>query len=176
LMVKNQKGKLLPIFQYPPSKASSKPSGKVYTFLVIGETGSGKTTLLDAFANFLGCQRFTDPFRWKLVDENHMKDKPTCQSQTSEVTYYYLWDERNCSKKLMSASSTLQASETHQELAQTKRLSGSLRLCSSLVKLTSWITFCGSSKAQKVDCQHVSLTSTNAFRTFLELMLQTGLF
>lgn len=99
LTVKNQKGKLLPIFQYPPDHANSRPSGRVYTFLVIGETGGGKTTLLDAFTNFLSGQKFQDSFRWKLVDENHMKDKPAGESQTSDVTYYYLWDERVTSRK-----------------------------------------------------------------------------
>lgn len=99
LMVKNQKGKLLPIYQYPPDHANSRPSGRVYTFLVIGETGGGKTTLLDAFTNFLSGMKFHDGFRWKLVDENHMKDKPAGESQTSDVTYYYLWDERVTSRK-----------------------------------------------------------------------------
>jgi len=98
LSVKGQEN-ILPVFQYPPSLAQSQPPGRVYTFLVVGETGAGKTTLLDAFANVLSKQGFSDKFRWKLVDENHMASKAAGTSMTSEVTYYYLWDERDESKK-----------------------------------------------------------------------------
>jgi len=64
--------------------------GGVYTFLVLGETGSGKTTLLDAFANCLSNQRYANQWRWKVVDENHFQTKNSGESQTSDVTYYYL--------------------------------------------------------------------------------------
>lgn len=98
LFVKDQEN-ILQVFQYPPSLAQEPPPGRVYTFLVVGETGSGKTTLLDAFANVLSKQRFNDQWRWKLVDENHLQAKAAGDSMTSEVTYYYLWDERDNTKK-----------------------------------------------------------------------------
>jgi ABC-type phosphonate transport system ATPase subunit len=49
---------------------------------VVGETGSGKTTLLDAFVNKLTGMEFSDNWRWKLVDEDHLKDVPSGKSQT----------------------------------------------------------------------------------------------
>lgn len=94
LLVKGQEN-ILPVFQYPPVLSSNEPPGRVYTFLVVGETGSGKTTLLDAFTNVLSGQRFNDKFRWKLVDENHLSSKEAGSSQTSDVNYYYVWDERD---------------------------------------------------------------------------------
>jgi len=41
----------------------------------MGETGSGKTTLLDTFVNYLAGMNFKDEWRYKLVDENHLKDR-----------------------------------------------------------------------------------------------------
>jgi predicted Fe-S protein YdhL (DUF1289 family) len=94
LLIKNQ-AQSVPVFRYPRSKTQQPPPGRVYTFLVIGETGSGKTTLLDAFTNLLANQNFKDRWRWKLVDEDHMANKQSGASQTTDVTYYYVWDERN---------------------------------------------------------------------------------
>lgn len=68
---------------------------KYYTFLVIGKTGSGKTTLLDAFVNYLTGVKYTDTWRWKLVDENLFKDKDGSQSQTTEIKTYYINDHKN---------------------------------------------------------------------------------
>jgi len=97
LTVKNQK-QCLPVYRYPRQKCEQQPPGRIYTFLVIGETGSGKTTLLDAFANHLGAVRFSEKWRWKLVDESHIQAH-TAQSQTTDITYYHLWDERDVEQK-----------------------------------------------------------------------------
>jgi GTP-binding protein EngB required for normal cell division len=99
LFIKNQKNSLT-AHQYPRLKTTNKPTGgRIFTFLVLGETGSGKTTLLDAFANCLSNQRFVNQWRWKLVDENHMQSKESGKSQTTDVTYYYVWDERDVQQK-----------------------------------------------------------------------------
>jgi len=71
---------------------------KYYTFLVIGATGTGKTTLLDAFTNRLSDVRFTDHWRWKLVDEDHMQAKHGSASMTTDISYYYISDERPLSE------------------------------------------------------------------------------
>jgi len=91
LFVKLDQAKL-PCYQYPSEEIRGK---KYYTLLVMGETGSGKTTLLDAFVNYLAGMKYEDKWRYKLVDENHMKDKHTKDSQTTEITSYYVNYERD---------------------------------------------------------------------------------
>lgn len=61
----------------------------------MGEIGSGKTTLLDAFVNYLAWMNYEDKWRYKLVNENHLKNKHTKESQTTEITSYYVNYERN---------------------------------------------------------------------------------
>ena len=56
----------------------------------MGETGTGKTTLLDAFVNYLTNMNFEDQWRYKLVDENDIKDKANGESQTSIITDYFV--------------------------------------------------------------------------------------
>jgi signal recognition particle GTPase len=85
-------GDKLPCYQYPEKEIRGK---KYYTLLVMGETGSGKTTLLDAFVNYLAGMKYEDKWRYKLVNENNMKDKHTKESQTTEITNYYVNYERN---------------------------------------------------------------------------------
>ena len=80
-------GEVLPCFHYPSKQIVGK---RYYTLLVMGETGSGKTTLLDAFVNYLTGMNFEDEWRYKLVNENHIKDRPSGSSQTYEITYYYV--------------------------------------------------------------------------------------
>jgi GTPase SAR1 family protein len=87
LIVKTSEDQILPCFKYPSHCFSSK---RYYTLLVMGETGSGKTTLLDAFVNYLADMNYEDQWRYKLVDENHIKDLPPGASQTSEITSYYV--------------------------------------------------------------------------------------
>ena len=79
--------KSLPCYQYPSKELRGR---RYYTLLVMGETGSGKTTLLDAFVNYLAGINFIDDWRYKLVDENHLKDRPGDQSQTEVITSYYV--------------------------------------------------------------------------------------
>ena len=87
LIVKTSEDVILPCFKYKPHFFSSK---RYYTLLVMGETGSGKTTLLDAFVNYLAGMNFDDQWRYKLVDENDIRDVPPGDSQTSEITSYYV--------------------------------------------------------------------------------------
>jgi len=66
----------------------------------MGETGSGKTTLLDAFVNYLAGMNFEDDWRYKLVDENHLKDRPGGLSQTEVITKYYVNWHRDEGKEI----------------------------------------------------------------------------
>lgn len=80
-------GEVLPCFHYPSKQI---PGKRYYTLLVMGETGSGKTTLLDAFVNYLAGINYEDEWRYKLVNENHIKDRPSGESQTYEITSYFV--------------------------------------------------------------------------------------
>lgn len=80
-------GEVLPCFHYPSKQIVGK---RYYTLLVMGETGSGKTTLLDAFVNYLAGMNLEDEWRYKLVNENHIKDRPSGESQTYEITSYFV--------------------------------------------------------------------------------------
>jgi len=79
--------KPLPCYQYHSKEYKGK---RYYTLLVMGETGTGKTTLLDAFVNYLTNMNFEDQWRYKLVDENDIKDKANGESQTSIITDYFV--------------------------------------------------------------------------------------
>lgn len=81
------KGDKLPCYHYPSKKLMGK---RYFTLLVMGETGSGKTTLMDAFVNYLAGINYGDLFRYKLVNENSIKDVPPENSQTSDITDYYI--------------------------------------------------------------------------------------
>lgn len=80
-------GEVLPCFHYPSKQIVGK---RYYTLLVMGETGSGKSTLLDAFVNYLAGMNLEDEWRYKLVNENHIKDRPSGESQTYEITSYFV--------------------------------------------------------------------------------------
>ena len=97
LIVKTSEDVPLPCFKYPVKQFTSK---RYYTLLVMGETGSGKTTLLDAFVNYLADINYEDPWRYKLVDENHIKDVPPGESQTSLITSYYVNYEREIGEEI----------------------------------------------------------------------------
>ena len=64
----------------------------------MGEIGSGKTTLLDAFVNYLADMNYDDPWRYKLVDENDIKDVPPGESNM--ITSYYVNYQRNDGKEI----------------------------------------------------------------------------
>ena len=66
----------------------------------MGEIGSGKTTLLDAFVNYLADMNCDDPWRYKLVDENDIKDVPPGESQTNKIPSYYVNYQRNDGKEI----------------------------------------------------------------------------
>ena len=89
LHVKTSEPHVLPVYHY---KSTHDPTKKYYTFLVLGQTGVGKTTLMDAFTNFLGDIHYEDTWRWKLVDEDHMQDKHTSESQTTDISIYHISD------------------------------------------------------------------------------------
>ena len=72
----------MPCYQYPAKYYNSK---KYFTLLVIGELGSGKTTLLDAFANYLAGINYEDPWGYKLVDENNIKNLPNGNIRTKTI-------------------------------------------------------------------------------------------
>ena len=97
LVVKTSEKNSLPCFKYPANFLNSK---RYFTLLVMGETGSGKTTLLDAFVNYLANMNYEDKWRYKLVDENHIKDLPPGKSQTSIITDYYVNYERDSGEEI----------------------------------------------------------------------------
>ena len=97
LVVKTSESKTLPCYKYPDKQYYSK---RYYTLLVMGEIGSGKTTLLDAFVNYLADMNYDDPWRYKLVDENDIKDVPYGESQTNKITSYYVNYQRNDGKEI----------------------------------------------------------------------------
>ena len=97
LIVKTSEKKTLPCYKYPEKQYSSK---RYYTLLVMGETGSGKNTLLDAFVNYLADMNYDDPWRYKLVDENNIKDVPPGESQTHLITSYYVNYQREDGKEI----------------------------------------------------------------------------
>lgn len=97
LIVKTSEQNSLPCFKYPANFLNSK---RYFTLLVMGETGSGKTTLLDAFVNYLANMNYEDKWRYKLVDENHIKDLPPGKSQTSIITDYYVNYERDSGEEI----------------------------------------------------------------------------
>lgn len=66
----------------------------------MGETGSEKTTLLDAFVNYLDGMNFEDDWRFKLVDENHLKDRPGNQNQTEVISTCYVNFHRDEGKEI----------------------------------------------------------------------------
>ena len=83
-------GDKLPCSHYPAKEIRGK---KYFILFVMGETSSGKTTLLDAFVNYLAGMKYEDKRRY--VNENHLKDINTKDSQTKEITSYYVNYERN---------------------------------------------------------------------------------
>ena len=87
------KGDKLSFYKYPSKKLMGK---RYFTLLIMGEPASGKTTLIDAFVNYLDGINYQDLFRYKLVDENSIKDRPSENSQASEITDYYVnyaWED-----------------------------------------------------------------------------------
>ena len=85
-------GNKLQWYHYSAKEITGK---KYFALLIMGETCSGKTTLIDAFVNYLDGMNYEDKWRYKLVNENHLKDIHTKDSQTKEITSYYVNCERN---------------------------------------------------------------------------------
>ena len=94
-LVVKRSSKTLPCYKYPDKQYYSK---RYYTLLVMGEIGSGKTTLLDAFVNYLADMNYDDPWRYKLVDENDIKDVPPGESNM--ITSYYVNYQRDDGKEI----------------------------------------------------------------------------
>lgn len=71
--------------QFCFGKESFKPNR---TIMVLGATGAGKSTLINGMINYILGVNWEDSYRFKLVDEGHLKSQ--AESQTSEVTVYKL--------------------------------------------------------------------------------------
>ena len=57
--------------------------------MVVGATGSGKSTVLNGLFNYIVGVKWSDPFRFRLVDEvEQVKGKTQAESQTSWITSY----------------------------------------------------------------------------------------
>ncbi|KAI3375018.1 hypothetical protein L3Q82_021063 [Scortum barcoo] len=54
--------------------------------MLLGPTGSGKSTLINAMINYIVGVQWKDNFRFKLIDEDHLRSQ--AENQTSEVTMY----------------------------------------------------------------------------------------
>jgi len=85
----------------------SKENANVLNLIVVGQTGTGKTTLIDTYANYLcGISQY-DRFRYRLIDEEGMKQRVmkerkgrkmsasagAADSVTSAVTIYHIKSE-----------------------------------------------------------------------------------
>ena len=76
------KGDCSPCFKYLSKEIIGK---RFFTLLVIDETKCGKTTLMDVFVNYLARIKHEDPFRYKFVNENAIKDRPWGECQSNEI-------------------------------------------------------------------------------------------
>jgi len=81
------------IYQYPSREFTREENSKAISILLVGETGSGKTTLLNSLVNSVMKVKFEDPFRYVLIKEETGRGQE--QSQTSEVTIYYVIPPRD---------------------------------------------------------------------------------
>ena len=84
----NSKG--LDLYLYPTLKFTPEQVKKAIKIMVVGQTGSGKTTLLNSFINYLLGIQFEDSFRYKIIHEDFGPDRKQDESQTSEVTSYFI--------------------------------------------------------------------------------------
>ena len=76
----------LEIYEYPKIVFNEKEIKDSIKIMVLGPTGSGKTTLLNSYINYLMDIKYTDNFRYKIINE--IKKNSEAHSQTSEVTSY----------------------------------------------------------------------------------------
>ena len=81
------------IYLYPSRPFTKEENSKAISILLVGETGSGKTTLLNSLVNSVMKVKFEDPFRYVIIKEETGRGQE--QSQTSEVTIYYLLPPKN---------------------------------------------------------------------------------
>ncbi|KAM3147582.1 hypothetical protein pb186bvf_000389 [Paramecium bursaria] len=77
------------LYQYPSFHREQLKDVETYkSMIVIGQTGSGKTTLLNFFLNYYLDVKFTDNFRFILINEQSGGSQAV--SQTQLVTIYYI--------------------------------------------------------------------------------------
>lgn len=81
------------IYLYPSRPFTKEENIQAISILLVGETGSGKTTLLNSLVNSVMKVKFEDPFRYVIIKEETGRGQE--QSQTSEVTIYYLLPPKN---------------------------------------------------------------------------------
>ena len=83
----------LEIYQYPKIVFDKYETKNAIKIMVLGPTGSGKTTLLNSYVNYLMDLKYTDNFRYKIINE--VKTQNEAHSQTSEVTSYNIRTKDN---------------------------------------------------------------------------------
>jgi len=97
----------LPLYEY---KSQENCELRYRTFLLMGFRQVGKTALLDAVANCLDNVSFTDPWRWKVANENNIEQKflkvanennveqkflrMRMKRSQAKISYYYIEDKR----------------------------------------------------------------------------------
>ncbi|XP_032420275.1 uncharacterized protein LOC116720920 isoform X2 [Xiphophorus hellerii] len=100
--LKPQKGPL-PVYRVPLKEENNKIKGCRFfrfgelskvapkqsrTIMVLGATGAGKSTLINGMINYILGVKWSDSYRFNLVDDGQTKSQ--AHSQTSEVTVYKL--------------------------------------------------------------------------------------
>lgn len=83
-LIKEEGG--LKIYNYPTYEFTPKEQQLSKKIMIIGPTGTGKTTLLNSYINYLMKIKYTDNFRYKIINENFGRSQS--HSQTKNVTNY----------------------------------------------------------------------------------------
>ena len=76
----------LKIYNYPTYEFTPQEQQSSKKIMIIGPTGTGKTTLLNSYINYLMKIKYTDNFRYKIINENFGREQS--HSQTKNVTNY----------------------------------------------------------------------------------------
>ena len=74
----------LKIYNYPTYEFTPQEQQSSKKIMIIGPTGTGKTTLLNSYINYLMKIKYTDNFRYKIINENFVQS----YSQTKNITNY----------------------------------------------------------------------------------------
>ena len=74
----------LKIYKYPTYEFTPQEQQLSKKIMIIAPSGTGKTTLLNSYINYLMKIKYTDNFRYKIINENFVQS----YSQTKNITNY----------------------------------------------------------------------------------------